>query len=135
MNSNKLNYDKALYDMPMKSLNFYHNGKCATRDGIDFFEWGGETFKCDDLVVVDGEIGNIECVNLETGYCALGMSFDYADTMARRPYTMTSGYRCRLDGIRHATDEEAKMYEIPADEVCDAAEAADIAWKERWIHF
>lgn len=126
-------YDKEVYAIPMTSLNFYnHDGSCPTSDGIDSFEYNGETFRCDDMVVVDGEIGNIECVNLEAGYCGLGLSFDYADTMAGREWTMTSGYRCKLDGIRHATDEEIKKYEIPANECCDIAEASDRAWKERF---
>lgn len=131
----KREYDKSLYDMPMTSLNFYHNGRCVTQNGIDSFEFNGQTFRCDDLVVVDGEIGNIEIVNIERGYCGLGMSFDHADTMAQKPWTMSSGYRCRLDGIRHATDEEKRLYEIPAEEACDLAEASDRAWKERFEKF
>ena len=119
----------------MTALNFYHNGRCVTRNGIDSFLYDGEEFKCDDIVVVGGEIGNIEGVNITLGYCALGMSFNYEDTMSAREWTMTSGFRCKLDGIRHATKEEIELYEIPAKEACDIAEASDIAWKERWIHF
>lgn len=129
-------YDKAVYSLPMTSLNFYnHNGSCPTRDGIDSFMWDGSEFKCDDIVVVDGEIGNIECVNLTQGYCGLGMSFDYADTMAHKEWEMTSGYRCKLEGIRHATDEEKAEYKKVADDVCYIAEAADNARKERGFSF
>ena len=126
-------YDKEVYDMPMTALNFYNrDGSCLTRNGIDSFEYNGETFRCDDLVVVDGEIGNIELVNLETGYVGLGMSFDYADMMAREPWTMSSGYRCKLDGLRHATEEERRIYDIDANEVGDICDEAERKWKERW---
>ena len=122
-----------LYDVPMKSLNFYnHNGSCPTRDGIDSFEYGGQTFKCDDLVVVDGQIGNIEIVNVEAGVCGLGMSFIYDDMMARKHWTMSSGHRCKLDGIRHATDEEKAIYDIDANDVGDVCDEADRKWKERF---
>lgn len=122
-----------IYDIQMKNLNFYnHDGSCPTKDGIDSFEYNGQTFKCDDLVVVDGQIGNIEIVNVEAGVCGLGMSFIYDDVMARKDWTMTSGYRCPMTGLRHATDEEKRLYEIDANDVCDAAEASDRAWKERF---
>lgn len=124
------------YEIPMTSLNFYnHNGSCPTKNGIDSFIYDGQTFRCDDLVVVDGQIGNIELVSLTHGVVGLGMSLEYDDVMARRQWTMSSGHRCLMDGIRHATDEEKALYERDANEVYDAAEASDRAWKERWIHF
>ena len=117
----------------MTNLNFYnHNGSCPTRDGIDSFMYDGQTFRCDDIVVVDGQIGNIEIVNLTQNVCGLGLSLVYDDVMARRPWTMSSGHRCLLDGIRHATDEEKRLYDVDANDVCDIAEASDRAWKERW---
>ena len=120
-------------NIQMTSLNFYnHNGSCPTVNGIDSFDYNGQTFKCDDLVVVDGQIGNIELVNTEAGVCGLGMSLVYADVMARKPWSMSSGHRCLMDGLRHATDEEKKLYDRDAEEVYDIAEASDRAWKERW---
>lgn len=131
--------DKNLYDVPMTGLNHYCNGKpvpffCNGKEewGIDSFDFNGQTFKSDDIVVVDGHIGNIEIVNTEVGCCGLGMSLIYADVMARRPWTMNSGHRCKLDGIRHATDEEKRLYEIDANDVYDGAERADRMWKERF---
>jgi hypothetical protein len=134
--------DKSLYDMPMTNLNHYVNGKpipfhCNGREewGIDSFDYNDQTFKCDDLVVVDGQIGNIELVNTDAGVCGLGMSLVYADMMARKPWTMSSGHRCQIDGLRHATDEEKRLYGRNAEEVYDIAEASDRAWKERWEKF
>lgn len=125
--------DKDLYDIPMVSLNFYnHDGSCPTKGGIDSFDYNGQTFKCDDLVVVDGQIGNIEIVNIEEGCVGLGMSLIYADVMARKPWSMSSGHRCKIDGLRHATDEEKRVYEIDANDVYDGAERADRMWKERF---
>ena len=119
------------YDIPMTSLNFYnHDGSCPTTNGIDSFEFNGQTFKCDDLVVVDGQIGNIELVNTEAGVCGLGMSLIYDDVMAHKPWSMSSGHRCSLDGIRHATDEERRLFDKDAEEVYDIAEESDRAWKE-----
>ena len=122
-----------LLDFPMTGLNFYnHDGSCPTKNGIDSFDYNGQTFKCDDLVVVDGQIGNIELVSLEACVCGLGMSLVYDDVMARKPWTMSSGHRCQLDGIRHATDEERRLYDIDAEEVYDIAEESDRKWKERF---
>lgn len=125
--------NKDLDDIPMVGLNFYnHDGSCPTKDGIDSFDYNGQTFKCDDLVVVDGQIGNIEIVNIEEGCVGLGMSLIYADVMARKPWSMSSGHRCKIDGLRHATDEEKRVYEIDANDVYDGAEQADRMWKERF---
>ena len=122
-----------LYEIPMTGLNFYnHDGSCPTENGIDSFYYNGQTFKCDDLVVVDGQIGNIELVNTEAGVCGLGMSLVYADVMARKPWSMSSGHRCPMDGLRHAMDKEKKLFDRDAEEVYDIAEASDRAWKERF---
>lgn len=125
---------KAMYKIPMTALNFYHNGRCVTEKGIDSFAYDGETFRCDDIVVVGGHIGNIELVSITHGVAGLGLSYEYGDCM-ENPYDweMWSGFRCPLDGIRHATEEEKKKYEISAGLTCDAAEAADNAYKESRI--
>ena len=132
----------SIYDIKMTGLNHYDNGKPTPfwnpedgeHFGIDSFEFNGETFKSDDIVVVGGEIGNIEIVNISEGIAGLGLSFDYDECM-HNPYdwTMSSGYRCKMDGLRHATDEEIKKYEISSGLCCDAAERADIAYKEKRI--
>lgn len=107
------------YEIQMTSLNFYnHDGSCPTKDGIDSFTFNGQTFRCDDLVVVDGQIGNVEIVSLTHNVVGLGMSFDYEDMMARKPWTVTSGHRCLMDGMRHATDDEKRLYEKDANDVC-----------------
>lgn len=129
--------DKNLNDVKMNHLNFYHNGRLVPvfgheNEGLDSFEFNGETFRCDDLVVVDGQIGNIELVSLEAGCCGLGMSFVYDDVMARRHWSMSSGYRCLMDGLRHATDEERRVFEIDAEDVYRIAEESDRKWKERF---
>ena len=127
--------DKDLYEIPMTNLNFYNqDGSCPTVDGIDSFTYGDETYKCDDIVVVGGHIGNIEIVSLAQGVAGLGLSYVYDDCM-NNPYEweMWSGFRCGLDGIRHATDDERKKYEISAGLTCDSAERADNAYKEKRI--
>ena len=109
--------DRALYHIPMTNLNFYHNGKCCTKDGIDAFTYGGETFKSCDIVVVGG-----------------GVSYEY-DKCIKNPHDweMWSGFRCSMNGLRHATEEEIEKYEISANLTADAAEAADNAYKEKRI--
>ena len=122
---------KDLRNIPMTNLNFYnYNGSCPTMNGIDSFEYNGQTFQCDDYVVVDGQIGNIELVNTEEGVCGLGMSLVYDDVMHGRPWTMESGHRCLIDGLRHATKEEVRLFERDAEDVYNAAEWGDILWKE-----
>lgn len=123
--------NRELHEIPMTSLNFYDNGRCVTDAGIDSFDYNGQTFKCDDLVVVGGQIGNIEKVNVEQGVCALGMSFVYDDVMARKPWSMNSGYRSPMTDIRHATDEETRCFELDEKKVGAASEYADRMWKER----
>jgi len=132
-------YDKDLYNMPMQSMAYYVNGKPVpfwtpngTEYGLESFDYNGETFRGEDIVVVDGEIGSLEMVNLETGYVGLGCSFDYDTLMARGEWIFTSGYRCKMDGMRHATEEEIKNFRKDEQSVGDAAEAADIAWKARF---
>lgn len=127
--------NKDLYKIPMTNLNFYnHNGSCPTVGGIDSFTYGDETYRLDDIVVVGGHIGNIEIVNLAQGVAGLGLSYEYEECM-KNPYdwSMWSGFRCALDGIRHATDDERKKYEISAELTCDSAERADNAYKEKRI--
>lgn len=128
--------DRALYHIPMTNLNFYHNGKCCTNDGIDSFFYGGETFVSCDIVVVGGHIGNIEIVNLAQGAVGLGLSYEY-DKCIKNPYdwAMWSGFRCSINGLRHATEEEKARYAISADLTCDAAERADAAYKDRRAGF
>ena len=125
--------------MPMTHLIHYFNGEIGVSfdksKDIDSFDYNGQTFRAGDTVVVDGKIGDIELVNLETGYCGLGLSFIYDDVMARNEWTMISGHRCKLDGLRHATDEEIRNYDIDADLVCRASEEADRRWKERFERF
>ena len=137
-NDKKEWYDKALYDIPTTPLNIHHhNGSVIPNDGgIDSFDHNGATFKHDNIVVVGGHIGNIERVNLEEGVCALGLSFPYEDCM-RDPHDwwMHSGYHCKLDGIRHATEDEKKKYNISADLTCDAFERSDMAYKDKRAGF
>ena len=127
--------EKTLYDIQMTALNFYnHDGSCPTVDGIDSFTYNGGTFKCDDIVVAGGHIGNIETVNTEYGVCMLGLSYNYKECMQNpEDWEMWSGFRCRMDDIRHATPDEIKKYEISSGLTCDAAEAADVAYKEKRI--
>ena len=98
------------------------------------FEFNGEVFTGDDIVVVDNQIGNVEMVNTDTGYVALGFSLNYERMMARKPYLWSSAHRCRLDGIRHATDEEIALYDEDSDTVACAFEEADRRWKERLLN-
>lgn len=132
--------DKAIYDIPLRPLNFYnHNGTCPTPDGIDGFDMNGEIFVYDDTVVAGGHIGNIESVNLERGICMLGLSYEYDKCMAN-PYKWESwsGFRCRIDDIRHATDKERKKYDISAKLTCDLAALADAEYKDMragFLHF
>ena len=132
--------DKSLYDIEMEHLSHRNaNGSLVpfhTPHGEEFglasFDMNGETFKSDDTVVVGGHIGNIECVNLKEGIVGLGLSYEYDKCMANpEDWEMFSGYRCKIDGIRHATAEEVKNYEVSANLTCDAAEAADRAWKDK----
>lgn len=126
-----MDYDKKLYDMPMKSLFWYFNGKRFPKEGIERFDYKNKTFKRDDIVVVGGHIGNIEAVNIEQGVCMLGLSFDYAGCMADpEEWEMWSGYRCKSNGIRHATPDEIENYEISANLVADACDRADNAYKD-----
>lgn len=130
-------YNKALYDIPTTPLNHHHNGSVVPKDGgIDSFDHNGATFKHDNIVVVGGHIGNIERVNLEEAVCALGLSFSYDDCM-RDPYDfrMYSGYRSKLDGIRHATEGEKKKYDVSAGIACDIAERADAMYKDKRAGF
>lgn len=129
--------DREMYDLSLKGLNFYNtDGSCPTVDGIDSFEYNGSTFKLDDIVVVGGHIGNIEAVSLEHGVCMVGLSYEYEECM-KNPYDwgLWSGFRCRMDGLRHATEEEAKKYRISAGLTCDAAERADAAYKDKRAGF
>ena len=127
--------EKALYNVQMTALNFYnHDGSCPTVDGIDSITYNGSTFKCDDIVIAGGHIGNLEAVNTELGVCMLGLSYNYNECM-KNPYDwcMWSGYRCKMNDIRHATPDEIKKYEISAGLTCDSAERADKAYKEKRI--
>ena len=111
-------WHKEFSSLEMKSLNFYHNGKLvhSRNGGVDSFEKNGESFRCDDTVVTGGHIGNIECVSLEGGVVGLGLSYEYDKCMAG-PYDweMYSGYRCRWDDLRHATEEERRKYDKSAN--------------------
>lgn len=129
--------DKDLYDIPMTNLNFYnHDGSCPTVDGIDSFVWDGQEFKLDDVVVAGGHIGNIEAISITHGVCMLGLSYNF-EKCIKNPYDweMWSGFRCSINGLRHATEEEKARYAISADLTCDAAERADAAYKDRRAGF
>ena len=125
--------DKALYSVEITPLYWHYQGKRYPEDGgLECYEQGGNTYQRDDVVVVGGHIGNIEGVNVEQGVCMLGLSFDFDECMADpEEWEMWSGYHCKLDGIRHATDKEKENYEISANLVADACERADNAWKEK----
>ena len=131
-----MKHDKHLYELPLKSLFWYFRGERFPKEGIERYEHDGKTFTRDDIVVAGGHIGNIEAVNEEEGVCMLGLSYDYDKCMRNpRAWEMWSGFRCRVDGIRHATEEEKAKYAISADLTCDAAERADAAYKERKAGF
>ena len=107
--------------------------EAASYDGMNVAKIGKQLFRCDDIVVVGGHIGNIEGVDFDEEICHLGLSYEYVHCMANpEDWEMWSGYSCPYEGIRFATEEEKKNYEISAGLTCDAAEAADRAWKERW---
>ena len=107
--------------------------KDASYDGILSVKIGSNIYKCDEIVVVGGHIGNIERIDLEAKQCQLGLSYEYDQCMEDpEEWEMWSGYTCSYEGIRHATEDEIKNYTISSDLTCDAAEAADRAWKERW---
>lgn len=131
-----MKYDKHLYELPLKSLFWYFKGERFPKEGIERFDHDGKTFKRDDIVVVGERIGNIEAVNEDEGVCMLGLSYEYGKCM-HNPYKweMCSGFRCKVDGIRHATKEEKAKYAISADLTCDAAERADAAYKDRRAGF
>lgn len=102
--------------------------------GLDDFAYNGEVFHSDDIVVVDGQIGNIERVNTVAGYCALGFSMDFLPVMNRKPHGWESGHRSKLDGIRHATEEEILLYDMDANGVFCGIEEADRQRKDRFIY-
>ncbi len=111
--------------------NLVPEGACY--DGISAIVIGRVEYRCDDCVVVGGHIGNIEGIDFEKDVCHLGLSFEYGLCMENpHDWSMYSGYSCPFEGIRHATDEEKGKYRISSDLACDAAEAGDRAWKERW---
>ena len=128
--------DKHLYELPLESLFWYFKGERFPKEGIEHYKHDGKTFMRDDIVVAGGHIGNLEAVNEEEGVCMLGLSYDYGKCMRNpRNWEMWSGFRCRVDGIRHATEEEKAKYAISADLTCDAAERADAAYKDRMAGF
>ena len=105
----------------------------ASYDGIFSVIIDKTIYKCDEIVVVGGHIGNIERVDLEKEECQLGLSFEYDRCMDDpEDWEMWSGYICSYKDIRHANEQEVMNYDISSDLCCDAAEAADRAWKERW---
>ena len=105
----------------------------ASYDGIVSVKIGSNIYKCDEIVVVGGHIGNIERVDLEKEECQLGLSFTYDNCMEDpEDWEMYSGYICSYKDIRHANEQEVMNYDISSGLCCDTAEAADRAWKERW---
>lgn len=103
-------------------------------DGVMSVRLEGHVFEADDIVVAGGHIGNIEGVDIEEKTVHLGLSYEYDKCMADpEDWEMFSGHQCSYNGIRHATREEIRKYEISAGLTCDAAEMADIAYKEKRI--
>lgn len=123
--------DRELYRLPMTSLQCYFDGKPVLSDAIDAFQHEGQLYRRDDIVVVDGVLANLECVNHDRGVCGLGISFDLDGALDGGEYT--SGHRCSLEGLRHATSEENALYERLADIVCCRCNAADMEREERMI--
>lgn len=116
-------YDKALYDLPMQALDYSHlpfYGPSAGLDGQNI-EYNGELFRGDDTVVVGGHIGNIERANLDEKVVGLGLSYDY-DMCMKNPEDVNmhwcSGFRFKIDGMRHATAEEVERYNKAANFTC-----------------
>lgn len=89
-------------------------------------------FKRDDMVVVNGHIGNL--VEMNDNGCQLGLSFLLEELPHDCNYEICNGHRCSNEGMRHATEQEIEMFKERENDVCDMCERADDERKMRFFY-
>ena len=80
------------------------------RDYKDGAQYKGVVYKADDVVVADGEVGNIVAMDFDKEVCKLEVSIPLEDI--EDPEYANSDTKCTMVGMRKATKAEAAAYEF-----------------------